>query len=187
MQFKNWHVFDLGFQTRAQNFVSIFIVWTIAQITKNIFHQAVCLLKFGGVLVYSTCSLWPEENEKIVEWILHKWPWMRLEKQVGKNNNIVCTGCIVTKFLAAIQKLACISRIRPRISNARSRICKHILSYRLYNGVVDIVGGLRLDLWLLHPIGCLESEDVFMSIGIICFSFFLILNHHVFTNVLGLY
>ncbi len=39
------------------------------------------LLKPGGILVYSTCSLEPEENEKIVERTLKEFPFLQLQDQ----------------------------------------------------------------------------------------------------------
>ena len=39
---------------------------------------AVSLLKPGGVLVYSTCSLETEENEQLVARVLDGFPQMRL-------------------------------------------------------------------------------------------------------------
>ena len=39
------------------------------------------LLKPGGSLVYSTCSLEPEENDQVVEAFLHKHPEFRLTNQ----------------------------------------------------------------------------------------------------------
>ena len=41
-------------------------------------RSAISLLKPGGVLVYSTCSLEPEENEQLVERLLNKFPQLRL-------------------------------------------------------------------------------------------------------------
>jgi len=38
------------------------------------------LLKKGGVMVYATCSLEPEENEGVIEAFLHQHPDFRLEK-----------------------------------------------------------------------------------------------------------
>ena len=39
------------------------------------------LLKPGGVLVYSTCSLEPEENEQVVARILRPFPFLQLLEQ----------------------------------------------------------------------------------------------------------
>jgi 16S rRNA (cytosine967-C5)-methyltransferase len=44
----------------------------------EITRSAISLLKPGGVLVYSTCSLEPEENEQLVERLLNKFPQLRL-------------------------------------------------------------------------------------------------------------
>ncbi len=44
------------------------------EITRSVIN----LLKPGGVLVYSTCSLEPEENEQLVERLLNEFPQMRL-------------------------------------------------------------------------------------------------------------
>lgn len=47
------------------------------------FLQAVGLLKEGGVLVYSTCTITPQENEEQVAWALRSFPCLRLSKQVS--------------------------------------------------------------------------------------------------------
>ena len=44
-----------------------------SSLQKELFSKAVKLLKKNGELVYSTCSLEPEENEEIVEWALNKF------------------------------------------------------------------------------------------------------------------
>lgn len=41
---------------------------------KELFKHAVNLLKKGGTLVYSTCSLEPEEDEEIIDWALQRLP-----------------------------------------------------------------------------------------------------------------
>jgi 16S rRNA (cytosine967-C5)-methyltransferase len=47
----------------------------------EITRSAISLLKPGGVLVYSTCSLQPEENERLVERLLNQFPRMRLAEE----------------------------------------------------------------------------------------------------------
>lgn len=41
-----------------------------AKIQKKLFESGVKALKPGGILVYSTCTLAPEENEAVVDWAL---------------------------------------------------------------------------------------------------------------------
>ncbi|XP_068753417.1 tRNA (cytosine(72)-C(5))-methyltransferase NSUN6-like [Montipora capricornis] len=43
--------------------------------------KALGLLKEGGVLVYSTCTLTPQENEHQVQWALKSFPCLSLERQ----------------------------------------------------------------------------------------------------------
>lgn len=45
--------------------------------------QAVGLLKEGGVLVYSTCTITLQENEEQVAWALKTFPCLRLDRQVS--------------------------------------------------------------------------------------------------------
>jgi 16S rRNA C967 or C1407 C5-methylase (RsmB/RsmF family) len=41
---------------------------------RRIFAEAMKLLKPGGTLVYSTCTINPEENEETVQWALDSYP-----------------------------------------------------------------------------------------------------------------
>ena len=43
----------------------------------EIARAAISLLKPGGVFVYSTCSLEPEENEQLIGRLLNEFPRMR--------------------------------------------------------------------------------------------------------------
>lgn len=47
------------------------------------------LVKPGGILVYSTCTITLEENEQNVAWVLEKYPQMEL---VAINVNIGSPG-----------------------------------------------------------------------------------------------
>jgi 16S rRNA (cytosine967-C5)-methyltransferase len=53
------------------------------QLQIEIIRALIPLLKSNGVLVYSTCSLEPEENEKIVRQILTEMPILRLETEIS--------------------------------------------------------------------------------------------------------
>lgn len=50
-----------------------------AKTQKELLRAAVKVLKKGGVLVYSTCSLEPEEDEEVIDWLLKKYPEMKPE------------------------------------------------------------------------------------------------------------
>jgi len=51
-----------------------------SRIQKELLKSAVHVLKKGGILIYSTCSLEPEEDELNINWLLKKYPEMRLEE-----------------------------------------------------------------------------------------------------------
>lgn len=49
-----------------------------AQLQKSLLKAARIILKTGGVLVYSTCSLEPEEDELLIDWFISSYPDMEL-------------------------------------------------------------------------------------------------------------
>ena len=49
-----------------------------ASLQKSILKDAVRMLKHGGLLMYSTCTFSPEENEKNIAWILKEHPEMTM-------------------------------------------------------------------------------------------------------------
>lgn len=59
--------------------------WSIAQVKrlnslqKRLIMQAWQLLEPGGILVYSTCTMAPEENEAVVDYLLRKSPGATIE------------------------------------------------------------------------------------------------------------
>ena len=53
----------------------------LAKIQQDLLRNAARQVKTGGVLVYSTCSIEPDENENVVEAILREFPFLRLVEQ----------------------------------------------------------------------------------------------------------
>jgi NOL1/NOP2/sun family putative RNA methylase len=56
----------------------------ISKTQKQLLEAAINVLKPNGVLVYSTCSLEPEENELVINWLLEKNSNIKLE-EIDKN------------------------------------------------------------------------------------------------------
>ncbi|XP_036109797.1 tRNA (cytosine(72)-C(5))-methyltransferase NSUN6 isoform X2 [Molossus molossus] len=67
--------------------------WTLKEVTsyqplqRKLFTVAVKLLKPGGVLVYSTCTITLAENEEQVAWALTTFPCLQLQPQELKRAN----------------------------------------------------------------------------------------------------
>ena len=49
----------------------------LAEVQRSIVAAAVPRLRPGGTLVYSTCTLSPEENDDVVKWLLASAPELR--------------------------------------------------------------------------------------------------------------
>jgi 16S rRNA C967 or C1407 C5-methylase (RsmB/RsmF family) len=50
-----------------------------AKLQKDLLKAAYKCLKNGGTMVYSTCSLEPEENERVIDWFIRKHSDMKLQ------------------------------------------------------------------------------------------------------------
>lgn len=46
----------------------------LSQLQKYLLRSAVSATKVGGTIVYSTCTLAPEENEEVIDWVIKKTP-----------------------------------------------------------------------------------------------------------------
>jgi 16S rRNA (cytosine967-C5)-methyltransferase len=68
---------DIKWKREARDIV------VLARIQHNLLENGARLVKPGGVLVYSTCSIEPEENEQVVRGFLDKHPEFRLEDAGG--------------------------------------------------------------------------------------------------------
>ena len=54
-----------------------------AKMQREIVKQAISMLKQGGMMIYSTCTFSPEENEQIIAWVLREFPEMQLIPMKG--------------------------------------------------------------------------------------------------------
>lgn len=68
----------MGLRPRLAQPVDLRTLRTTAHYQRRLLQQAVRLLAPGGVLVFSTCTISPLENEANVRWVLDTYPEMRL-------------------------------------------------------------------------------------------------------------
>lgn len=62
----------------------------LMKIQKRILDNAVKFLKKDGVLVYSTCSIEPEENELNIKWFLERYPEFELDRAENYLHQDIC-------------------------------------------------------------------------------------------------
>uniref|UniRef100_A0A3Q3L040 NOP2/Sun RNA methyltransferase 6 n=1 Tax=Mastacembelus armatus TaxID=205130 RepID=A0A3Q3L040_9TELE len=72
----------LGKRPNMANTWSLKEICSYSPLQRKLFHAAVQLLKRGGVLVYSTCTVTLAENEEQVAWALNAFPCLMLQPQV---------------------------------------------------------------------------------------------------------
>ncbi|XP_054114474.1 tRNA (cytosine(72)-C(5))-methyltransferase NSUN6 isoform X2 [Callithrix jacchus] len=84
--------------------------WSLKEVTsyqplqRKLFTVAVQLLKPGGVLVYSTCTITLAENEEQVAWALTKFPCLQLQPQnlaLSPRARLECTSMILAPATSA--------------------------------------------------------------------------------------
>jgi len=46
----------------------------LSKLQEYLLRSAIASTKVGGIIVYSTCTLAPEENEEVIEWVMKKTP-----------------------------------------------------------------------------------------------------------------
>uniref|UniRef100_T1JE95 SAM-dependent MTase RsmB/NOP-type domain-containing protein n=1 Tax=Strigamia maritima TaxID=126957 RepID=T1JE95_STRMM len=72
----------LGQRPQFRIDMSISQLKSYSSLQRKLFANAAQLLKVGGVLVYSTCTITIAENERLVEWALKTFPCLQLIPQV---------------------------------------------------------------------------------------------------------
>lgn len=68
-----------GLSARSYSFWNEKNIVAHAKLQRRLLRSAVACLKPGGTLVYSTCTLAPEENELMIDWFLAEYPFMKVE------------------------------------------------------------------------------------------------------------
>lgn len=49
-----------------------------SKLQKKLLESGIKALKRGGILIYSTCTISPEENEEVIDYVLNKYPNLRV-------------------------------------------------------------------------------------------------------------
>ena len=70
----------IGSSKESNKMWNIKRIRSLSKIQKSLFESAFELLKPQGVLVYSTCTYAPEENEEVIDFILKKFNNIKIEK-----------------------------------------------------------------------------------------------------------
>jgi NOL1/NOP2/sun family putative RNA methylase len=79
-----------------------------SKVQKELLITGIKCLKKGGVLVYSTCSLEPEEDEMVIDSVLKEHPEMKLEDiniDIGDAGSTEAFGKVMDPSLAKTRKL----------------------------------------------------------------------------------
>jgi 16S rRNA C967 or C1407 C5-methylase (RsmB/RsmF family) len=89
------------------------------ELQKRLAASGFQLLRKGGSMIYSTCSLSEQENERVVRWLLKEFPasrivpidFFRASREEGRpcQSDLVCQGAIpgTIKFLPNLDSRAC--------------------------------------------------------------------------------
>lgn len=64
----------------------------LSSLQKYLLRSAISSTKIGGTIVYSTCTLSPEENEEVIEWVMEKTPNALTVEKITLPNIIVQNG-----------------------------------------------------------------------------------------------
>ena len=96
----------------------------MARKQKRLIYSAVQSLKPGGVLVYSTCSFSPEENEAIIAGILKRFPGALQTLPINLNEAFIEAGLTSWKGKTFEQGVAMARRVLPDYRMDGFFICK---------------------------------------------------------------
>ncbi len=100
----------------------------LAKRQRQMLRSAVSMTKPGGTIVYSTCTLAPEENEAVVDWVLQKtegavvveplelsgvsftagiteWDGMKFDPQIAKTARVLPDGMFEGFYVALLRRV----------------------------------------------------------------------------------
>jgi NOL1/NOP2/sun family putative RNA methylase len=90
----------------------------LSKIQKNLIDIAFQMLKPGGTMVYSTCTIEPEENEAVVSYLLDKYPEAKLLDIDSERLGIVRTAARTNfKDLKILPEVSKCLRLHPYDNN----------------------------------------------------------------------
>ncbi len=73
-------------------------IYKLAETQKNILKNASYLVKEGGALIYSTCTIEPEENEENINWFLNNFENFKLDDAKKYVPEAVCKNNMIQTF-----------------------------------------------------------------------------------------
>jgi NOL1/NOP2/sun family putative RNA methylase len=89
-----------------------------SQLQKDLLKKGIENLKQNGILVYSTCSLEPEENEMVINWALDKFP-VALEPVSFSVNYVPAVNGFVAPFGTFLkEEIALCKRVLPHVHDS---------------------------------------------------------------------
>ena len=83
----------------------------MSKLQRWMLRSAVSATKIGGTIVYSTCTLSPEENEQVIDWILEKEKGNIILEKISIENLPLIKGYILPSktmegfFVAKLKKI----------------------------------------------------------------------------------